>query len=94
MLENIKSRYIVQFIFSRIFENKKLVLVKYNKNLQNKLDIKLINYKLWSGKYIIYETKGKVKEYDPDDILIFEGEYLNGKRHGKGKEYSCDFLFL
>jgi len=21
--------------------------------------------------------------------LIYEGEYLNGKRHGKGKEYNC-----
>ena len=26
------------------------------------------------------------KEYK-NDILIFEGEYLNGERNGKGKEY-------
>ena len=31
-----------------------------------------------------------VKEYDYNDILIFEGEYLNGKRYGKGKEYNYD----
>ena len=41
---------------------------------------------------IIYELKngtGKVKEYDDiDNELIFEGEYLNGKRNGKGKEYT------
>ena len=38
---------------------------------------------------IIYELKngtGKVKEYDYGR-LEFEGEYLNGKRNGKGKEY-------
>jgi len=30
---------------------------------------------------------GKVKEYNNSKKLIFEGEYLNGKRNGKGKEY-------
>ena len=31
---------------------------------------------------------GQRKEYDFDyGFLIFEGEYLNGKRNGKGKEY-------
>ena len=30
---------------------------------------------------------GKGKEYNYDGDLIFEGEYLNGKRNGKGKEY-------
>ena len=29
------------------------------------------------------------KEYY-DSKLLFEGEYLNGKRHGKGKEYYFD----
>ena len=39
---------------------------------------------------MIYELKngtGKVKEYDYNGKLIFEGEYLNGKRNGKAKEY-------
>ena len=49
----------------------------------------------WNGKgydengNIIYELikgNGKGKEYYCG-ILEFEGEYLNGKRHGKGKEY-------
>ena len=38
---------------------------------------------------IIYELingTGKVKEYW-NGKLRFEGEYLNGKRNGKGKEY-------
>ena len=55
----------------------------------------LLNKK-WNGKgydkkgNIIYELindNGKVKEYDNYGYLIFEGEYLNGKRNGKGKEY-------
>ena len=37
---------------------------------------------------IKWKKNGKGKEYDRDDNLIFEGEYLNGKRwNGKGKEY-------
>ena len=29
-----------------------------------------------------------IKEYyGEDDRLLYEGEYLNGKRNGKGKEY-------
>ena len=42
-----------------------------------------------NGK-VIYELingKGKVKEYFIDGSLRFEGEYLNGKRHGIGREY-------
>ena len=40
---------------------------------------------------VIYELingNGKVKEYDNDGNLQFEGEYLNGKRNGLGKLYN------
>ena len=34
------------------------------------------------------ERNGKGKEYlKGTNILIFEGEYRNGKKHGKGEEY-------
>ena len=35
----------------------------------------------------INDGKGYIKEYNYDDVLLFEGEYLYGKRNGKGKEY-------
>ena len=55
-------------------EKIKLKVIKYNKKLQKNIDIKLINYKFYSGKYIIYENKFKVKEYDGYyNDLIFEG---------------------
>ena len=34
----------------------------------------------------ISNGKGYIKEYDYDGILIFEGNYLDGKKKGKGKE--------
>ena len=42
------------------------------------------------NKRIIYEIKdgkGYIYELDGDGNLIYEGEYLNGKKNGKGKEY-------
>ena len=38
-------------------------------------------------EYEIKEGNGYIKEYYSDDKLEFEGEYLNGERNGKGKEY-------
>ena len=88
MLEGIKSNFLFQNVFSFSSQVRKFELVKYNKKLQKKLDINLIDYKNISEKYIVYEENGKGKEYDYDydDKLLFEGEYLKGKRNGKGKE--------
>ena len=37
--------------------------------------------------YSLKDGKGFIKEYFINGQLIFEGEYLNGKKKGKGKEY-------
>ena len=63
MLENIKSTYFVKIIFSLLDENAKLKIVKYNKNLQKKLNIELINYILFTKKYIVKEKNGFSKIY-------------------------------
>ena len=64
--------------------------------IQNKIDINIIKYRLLSQNYIIYETKIKGKEYDSIYYnLIYDGEYLNGERNGKGKEYTInDYLIF
>ena len=88
MLKNIKSYYFIKILFNYTDEKQKLKIVKKNKSLQKNIDINIINYKYFSGRYIIYESKRIGKEYFGDyDDLIFEGEYLNGERNGKGKEY-------
>ena len=84
MLNKIKSKFFYAFIFECISEKVKLNIIKYNKSLQKSINIKLLNYKLLSGKYIIKESNEIWKLYNAfNDILIFEGNYLNGK----GKEY-------
>jgi len=95
LIENIKSKYITQMIFSYIDEKIKLKLVKNNKQIQNKLDITIYNYMFFNEKYFIFEKNGIMKEYNKyNDELIYEGEYLNGKRNGKGKEYDNGYLIF
>ena len=37
--------------------------------------------------YQLINGSGNIKEYADDGDLEFEGEYLNGLKNGKGKEY-------
>ena len=94
MIDNIKSSYFIKIIYSFIDEKRKLKFIKYNKNIKNKLDIQLVNYKFLSGKYAIFMPDGKGKEYDYKGRLIFEGDYLKGERNGKGKEYTHGTLIF
>ena len=75
----------------------------YEKKLKCKGEY--LNDKLWNGiiydkqqsKYTICEIKegrGYVKEYDFYGSMIFEGEYVNGERNGKGKEYEFNSLIF
>ena len=63
--------------------------------MQNKLDINIKYYKIFSGRYIIYESSKKGKEYNGyTNKLLYEGEFLNGKRNGKGKAYPDNELIF
>ena len=96
MLKNIKSTFFNKELFKYyISEKRRMDIIKYNKDLQNKFKITIFEYKLISGRYIIYEGKGKGKEYlMKNDDFIFKGEYLNGKRNGQGREYEYSQLIF
>ena len=84
----VKSNYIFQYILSFLSEYKKLSLINYNKQYHHKLNLDIEYYKEVSRKYKIAEKNGEGKEYKLySNKKIFEGEYLNRKRNGKGKEY-------
>ena len=87
-MERIKSTFFVRLLFSHIDEKVKLKIINYNKKLQNKLEINIYHYVFLSGKFVVIGQDGKGKEIQgKDKRIIFEGQYLNGKRNGKGKEY-------
>ncbi len=89
MLTNIKSIKLLKLLFSFLKNNIKLKVAKNNKQIRKQLNISLFDYQLLSGKYIINEeNKRTVKELSSyNDQIIYEEEYLNGKRNGKGKEF-------
>ena len=91
LFNGVKSLYIIKYILSFLSEKQKLEMIIYNKKVQNKLGIDVEYYKKISGKYLIRENNenGKVYELDTNK-LIFEGEYKDGKKNGKGKEFYED----
>ena len=80
IVKTIKSKYIINNIFSYLYEIKKLELIKYNKKSQKILEIDINYYKQISGKFLKEERNGKCKIYSEDNILLFEGGYKNGKK--------------
>ena len=88
ILKTIKSLYIVKEIFFFLNIKQRLSIIKYNKQLQEKLGIDIEEYKKISGKYKIIGKNGFGSEYILyTNILIFKGKYFKGVRNGKGKEY-------
>ena len=90
MINNVRAQGILQIIFFYLNDKTKLYIINHNNILYKKLDIDIEFIKKISGKYRKSRLKGKGigKEYSlEEDILIFEGEYLNGKKNGHGKEF-------
>ena len=85
---NIRSFYIIKEVFSFIKINKKLEVITFNKKLQNIFELDIEDYVKASNRYKLAEKNGAGKEYLKDtNIIIFEGNYLNGERNGPGREY-------
>ena len=86
-VENINSIISLNKIFDYINYERKLKIINYNKNIQNKININLENYKIYNRIYFIGEKNGKGLEFNSNGEF-YEGEFKNGKRNGKGREYN------
>ena len=91
LIKNIESLYNFNIIFSYLEQSKKLEIIIYNKQIQEKIGVNIEDYKETSQRYKKGKKNGKGSEYIlGNNTLIFEGEYINGKKNGKGKEYYDD----
>ena len=80
MLSNLKSNTVLKKLFGLLENTLCLKIISYNKSFQSKLDKNIEDFKKASKIYLIFEDKGKVKEYNKEsNIIIFEGEYKNKK---------------
>ena len=87
-LNIIKSKKILKCIFNHLRNKQKLIMMNYNKVLQNKFGYTIDDYKNNSKRIKVGGLNGYGKEYlSGSNKLIFEGKYLHGKRNGKGIEY-------
>ena len=90
-INRIRNFYNFKEIFSFLEPSKKFDIIIYNRKLQEKFEVNINDYKRRNGKYKKDEKNGKGCIFILNtDILIFEGEFLNGKRNGEGKEYYKD----
>ena len=88
MWKKIKSTLILKRTFYNVDNKTKINIIIYNKEIQKKLGLDLIDFRRFSGRYII-GNYDYIREYNSlNDKLIFEGQYKNNKRNGKGKEYN------
>ena len=74
--EKIKSDYFLQKLYDNITKKKKLEIVKYNKRIQNRINLSVKNYKEYSETYSSIEI----------EIIPAKGEYgkfINIKENDK-----------
>ena len=72
MWRKIKSIFILKKIYNNVDYKRKLNIITYNKRIQQKLGVSLIDFRRFSGKYVI-EEYGKMREYNSDNHkLMFE----------------------
>ena len=94
-LKNIKSNYILKDIFSFLTKKIGLRIIRHNRKIQNKLEIKKEDFINTSGRYIKKDLFGlnifsdnNYCDYTIDtNILIFKGSYNNGIKNGYGTEF-------
>ena len=88
MLEQINSAYMLKIILNYMDKTQLLKLIKYNKLLQNKIEVNLIDYHFFSHTIITFDNTNKNIECFHKNEYQFEGKYLRRK---KGKAYDIKY---
>ena len=91
IIENIKSRYILYKIYNNMSKKKKLNIVKYNKRIQNRLNLNLKDYKEYCEIEIeiipIKDELGRFININWDDKLYYHIYFNDNKKEIKKKYY-------
>jgi len=89
IIENIKSKYILSKIYDNIPKLKKLVIVKYNKRIQNRLNLSTKDYKEYCEIEIeIIPIKGEYGEFiniNENDKLYYHIYFNDNNKEIKNK---------
>ena len=89
IIENIKSRYILSKIYNNMTKKKKLEIVKYNKKIQNRINLSVNDYKEYCEEEIeIIPKKGKYGKFiniNENDELYYHIYFNDNKEEIKNK---------
>ena len=86
-INNIKSKYILKQILDNLHKLKLLQIIRYNKNIQNKRDINLKDYKEYSKQYSSIEI-----DIIPDNKKIKEIKKIINIKDKKDQSYYHIYL--
>ena len=90
MLNNIKSRYILEMIFQILKHKRKLKIIKTNKKMLEKLQITIKDFQ-------VYETLKKFNEKystNIEDLDIKEINLSDKKIGDEGLKFLCEIKFI
>ena len=93
IIENIKSRYILSKIYGIMTQKKKLEIVRWNKNIQNQLNLDIKDYKEYSETFTPIEIEiipkkckyGTFINIDENDKLYYHIYFNDNKEEIKNK---------
>ena len=97
ILESLKSDYFLQKLYDIMPKKKKLEIVKYNKKVQNRLDLGIKDYKEYSETYSSIEIEiiptkdkyGRFIHFNRNDRLYYHIYFNDNKEEIKNK-YEID----
>ena len=93
IIENIKSRYILSKIYNNMTMKKKLEIVKYNKKIQNRINLSVNDYKEYSETFTPIEIEiipvedkcGQFININKNDKLYYHIYFNDNKEEIKNK---------
>ena len=94
ILNDLKSAYLRKNLFFFLSEKQKLEIIKYNKELQSNLFVDIYDYMYFSRVdrcELIIDKNGKGEQTYFHSHIVYEGDFLHGKKNGKIKKYSYKF---
>ena len=93
IIENIKSKYILSKIYNNMTKKQKLEIVKYNKRIQNRINLSIKDYKEYSETFTTIEIEiiptkdkyGKFININENDKLYYHIYFNDNKEEIKNK---------
>ena len=71
MLDNVKSKYIIEEIFEKIKNKRKLNIIKYNKRTLSRLNINIENFEIYEKLKEFYDKYGiYIEDIDIKDLNL------------------------